>query len=186
LAQIYISIFSHACLSCDFSNPHMAYYSCWRYYYAESAQAVTLQFNRQMSSSEPAVLQLIHLSTKVPGTTGVPCHCTRWRVLTVCPALRFRGLFQLEQGCQLRCPGVSPDVQSHSSCLHFPFDKPFLMLQPTLCFAALHAKKLSYSTSKLAVFKGWINCSLCMQFGTGVHGPLCVLGPLLFKIAVYH
>lgn len=72
----------------------------------------------------------------------------------------------------------------------FPFcfllDKLFLMLQSKLCFAALYAKKLPYFTTKLAVFKGWINCSLCMQFGTGLQGPLCVLGSLLFKIAVYH
>lgn len=68
----------------------------------------------------------------------------------------------------------------------FQLDKLFLMLQPKLCFAALHAKKLPYSTPNLAVFKGWINCSLCVQFGTGAHGPLCDLGSLLFKIAVYH
>lgn len=67
----------------------------------------------------------------------------------------------------------------------FQLEKLFFMLQPKLCFAALHAKKLPYSTPNLAVFKGWINCSLCMQFGTGVRGPLCVLGSLLFKIAVY-
>lgn len=60
------------------------------------------------------------------------------------------------------------------------------MLQSELCFPALYAKKLPHSTPKLAVFKGWINCSLCMQFGTGLPGPLYVLGSLLFKIVVYH
>lgn len=61
------------------------------------------------------------------------------------------------------------------------------MLHSKLCFAALYAKKkMLYSTPKLDAFKGWINCSLCMQFGTGLQGPLCVLGSVLFKIVVYH
>lgn len=68
----------------------------------------------------------------------------------------------------------------------FQLGKLFLVLLPKLRFAALHAKKLPYSTPNLAAFKGRINCSLCTQFGTGVHSPLCVLGSLLFKIAVYH
>lgn len=74
-----------------------------------------------MSSSEPAVIQPIHIHRKDPGTTGSLCHCTGCRVLTVCPDLRVLGLFQLDQKCQLRCLGLSPGTQLHSSCLHFPF-----------------------------------------------------------------
>lgn len=138
-----------------------------------------------MSSSEHAVIHLIHVNRKDPGTTGDLCHCRSWQL---CPDLRILEVFQLEEKCQLRCLGLKPGTQLHSSCPHFPF--AFSWINYSSCCSLDSALLLCMLESchipplNLAVFKGWINCSLRLQFGTGVCGPLCVLRLLLFKIAV--
>lgn len=188
--QIYINIFTHTCLRCDFSNFHLVHLSYQRYYYARSVQAVTLIIQQTdvflWTCSDPAYPH---------PQEGLWYH---WKSLPLdkVHSLDWFSWFKGSGAVSAR-PEMSAQVSWIKSryiivffLSTFPFcfllDKLFLVLQSTLCFAALYAKKLPYSTPKLAVFKGRINCSLCIQFGTGLQGPLCVLGSVLFKIVVYH
>lgn len=179
-------------LSCDFSSSHTMHCSCQKYSYARSAKAVILIIQKTAvflwTWSDPAYPP--H-QPAYPHQQDGPWYHWRFLPLHKVEILDCLPWFKVSAAVSARAE-MSDQVSWIKSryiisffLSTFPFcfqmDKLFLMLQPKLCFAALHAKKLPYSTPNLAIFKGWINCSLCMQFGTGVQRLLCVLGSLLFK-----